>query len=115
MEIKTIFRVEDRTGCGMFRSDLNPVRNFCRDIHNRHSSFNTPDEDGLYIKDNEFCAYKSLDHIKQWILKDEFELLVAYGFKIYEIGVKKWREGRDNVLFQNKHIMFKKDITKAFL
>lgn len=114
---KQIVRVEHTDGIGMFTGDdrSHTVDYICPEIYTRHAKFKTPREEGLKREKDEFCAYKSIDHIQQWIMKDEFHILFENNYKVYLIEVSNFREGKDNVLFKKQDIINKTDISQLFL
>lgn len=84
-------------------------------LSDRHFNFNDPSEDGIGIKSNEFCAYKSIDQIQQWIRGDEFAILAAEGFQVLLLEVSHCRIGRDQAVYRKEDIISSKDITSLFI
>ncbi len=124
--MRQIIRVEHEDGYGIFRSRLDDTwkgrpHSVLLQYHrypgfeSRHSNFNNPRRDGLNRSDADFCAFKSIEQIQQWIMPDEFEKLIEDGYKVFLIEVSECQEGRDNILFQKKHELNRKDISKIFI
>jgi len=117
-----IIRVEHTDGAGMFVSYYHDLINYrtykvseiCWPIAERHNSFNNPKEDGLIIEDDDFCAYKSIEYIQEWIKPEEFQVLFDNDYSVYLIEVSDCQIGRDNVLFKKKDIISKTDISSLF-
>lgn len=126
MLTKQIIRVEHSDGFGMFMGALydnngiyisdrdHKVSIICPSISNKHQLFNSPFEDGLDINNDDFCAYKDTIELRRWIRQQEFSILFDNDYKVYQIEVSHWQEGRDNVLFKKEHIISKIDISNQF-
>lgn len=115
--MKTIIRVEHEDGIGMFQSFQRPhaTMHILPELDERHAHFHTPSEEGLHMTSNEYCAYKSISHIQEWIQPEEFPILFQNGYKVWMIDVLIWREGKHNILFRKEDIISKKDISSLFL
>lgn len=119
--MKTIVRVEHPdTGCGLFRSDdpngdnyLDNSR-FADQIVMRHHSFPTRWNDLGTHDDDIFCAFKSVDQLKEWITNEEMIDLISIGFRVYMIKAEDVIEGRMQCGFRKDKIVEKTDITKIF-
>lgn len=121
--MKTIIRIEHECGNGLWMAvNKNNYTVICKgfsfynELYGKHSRFPVPRLDGLLnIQDDEYCAFKSIEQIQQWIEKDWFKEIVEFGFKIWMIDVSVWREGEYQVLFKKKDIVSKKDISELFI
>ena len=82
-------RIEYKDGLGLFQYRDNydennrvvpcTVRNWPV-LSNRHSKFNSPQEDNLDIrKDNKlwYCAYKSIEQMQEWITPRELKDIIS--------------------------------------
>lgn len=120
-------RIEHTDGIGMFRQcDLDYIkrkhslycfrntRKYARDIINRHCNFNTLYEDFYNATENHFCAYKSIDHIQQWITKKELSYLFKKGYSVYLLELSEVVEGEDQYAFLKEWIINKTDISSLF-
>lgn len=122
----TIIRIEHISGDGIFGAK-NPNGNWVlnRDtfecysaLSGKHSDFPTPYEDkgiGRVINDDEYCAFKSIEQVQQWIEKDWFYGLVNNDFKVLMLDVSECVIGEYQVLFKKENILQSKDITNLFL
>ena len=122
--MRTVLRVEHFDGWGMFISYKGDMHRQnvgalgLSEINERHSNFNTPDEDMLnaYKDDKEwFCAYKSVEQLQKWLTPQEIEILSKNGYKVLMLDVEEYQEGRDQVIFTKESIISSKDVTKLFL
>lgn len=128
--IKTIIRIEHKSdGFGIFRSKLkdgNPSRvevgggedDILFELWERHNDFYTPFEDGLDIElgfKEWFCAFKSIEQIQQWILPDEFKVLLENDFNILLLTVTEYQEGEHQVIFTKESIVSTQDISTLFV
>lgn len=129
---KTIIRIEHKSdGFGMFRSKLNecddnPTRvevggggnDILEELWLRHNNFNTPYKDGLDmgLRFKEwFCAFKSIEQIQQWILPDEFQVLLDNNFHILLLIVTEYQEGDHQIVFTKESIISSQDISSLFI
>ncbi len=122
--MKTIIRIEHpNSGNGIWRHIENGEHlcdyfSFYDDFSNKHDNFPSPSEDSLIrrcIKYDEYCAFKSIEQIQQWIEKEWFEEILSLGFKIYMIDVSECIEGEYQILFKKEHILQQKDISSLFI
>jgi hypothetical protein len=120
--MKKAIRIEHDCGNGLFRAEdfdysviNNLPDNICDKLVIKHRSFPTPDKEGLDIEENEFCAFKSIEQIQQWIEPEWFNEIVKLGFKIYVLELSSCKEGNYQILFKKENILSKKDITELFL
>lgn len=112
-----IIRVEAPDGVGMFTNN-----NYWVDCNHsilvRHQSFNTPYEDGLSMSMDDlewFCAYKSIDQLKDCVYDFELKQLVEAGYRIYDIETTKFQEGEHQFIYAKEGITKKVDITNQFI
>jgi hypothetical protein len=114
--MKTIIRIEHICGNGLFRAEnidgtaiLNQAK--CEpqliDKHQK-KNFNTPFKDGLEISHNEFCAFKSIEQIQEWVNPEWFNEIINLGFKIWMIDVSMYKEGEHQIIFNKQNILLKK-------
>jgi len=122
-----IIRVEHKDGIGMFmnissrkhslghQSGLNNLT--AKTLWDRHDNFNDPSKDKLDLNKDcleWFCAYKSINQIQQWIMKDEFDFLFSLGYKVFLLEVDNYQIGQHQIVFTKKSILNKKDISSLF-
>lgn len=118
--MKTIIRVEHDNGIGMFTQDIFEGKNIMHvapAASRRHADFNNPHDDGLsLIKDGKewFCAYKSIEQFKKWILPHEAQALLDAGYKIYLLEVGEYQEGEHQIVFTKESIKVKEDMSELF-
>lgn len=119
-----IIRVEHSDGYGMFISKINKRKRkhaigcipSLELLLHRHSKFNSCFEDfGDKFTKKHYCGYKTIKQIQKWITKNEFTELIKYQYKIYLLEVSECLIGKDQMAFQKKDIINKKDITQLFL
>lgn len=118
--MKTILRIEhsiERTG--MFKSskgvyDISELNKLAE----RHDKFPRPREDkkiGRFIKPDEFCAFKSVSQLQEWVTKEEVRILHEYGFVVLMIDVNECIEGECQILYRKEDIINQKDVTLMFM
>ncbi len=61
-----------------------------------------------------YCAYKSLEQLLEWVLEEEFETIVKFGFRFYSIKVESCITGNYQCIFKHENIIEKNDITYLF-
>lgn len=121
METKTVIRIEHpKDGKGIWQSKnegdkfiINSLSCF-DDIITKHIDFPVPYCDGLSIGHDDFCAFKSVEQVKQWIDDTWWNEIIDAGFKVYMIDISVWQEGEHQILFKKKDIAQQKDITSLF-
>lgn len=121
--MQSIIRVEHpESGKGIFRHDLFDLNSDNQRVYDemcdRHNSFPTPYEDqhiNRFIRTNEFCAFKSIEQIQQWIQPNEFQVIIELGFKIYLLDVSECTIGEYQILYKKEHILQQKDISNLFI
>ena len=87
----------------------------CHDaINKKHLTMPNALEDLGSRDDNEFCAFKSIDELQQWVKPEWMQELIEVGFKILLLDVTECRIGEYQVLFNKEDIIQSKDITELF-
>ena len=118
-----LIRVEAADGKGMYRNDIVTIMEIdeLADLRYRHSTCNdngmpTPENDGIrcFKEGLHYCGYKSLEQIQQWIMPEEFSILIREGFRIYLYVVTELLESRNQVVFDKNNVRSKIDITSIF-
>ena len=125
--MKTIIRIEHKSGNGIFRA-VNRLGNYIIDskkvgktfnkLQIRHFEFPTPYGDSKisrFINEDEFCAFKSIEQVQQWITKDEIIALTKLDFKVLMLDVSECIEGEYQIIYEKKNILQSKDITNLFI
>lgn len=125
--MKTIIRIEHKSGHGIFRA-VNRLGNYIIDtkkneskfklLCRRHWNFPTPSRDSKinrFINPEEFCAFKSIEQVQQWITKDEIIALTKLDFKVLMLDVSECIEGEYQIIYEKKNILQSKDITNLFI
>ena len=122
--MRTIIRIEHSSGYGIYRAtdkvgnDIVKIDDpIFKELITRHYDFPTPILDvGLrFINSSEFCAFKSVEQLQQWITKEEIQELSKLDFKVLMLDVSAYREGKYQILYQKKDIIQSKDITNLFI
>lgn len=87
-----------------------------RYMFKRHTKFHNPIEDELhFVRNRHFCAFKSAEQLRGWILPNELSYIASKGYRIYKLELSDCQIGRDNIVFQKEHITDKTDITDIFV
>lgn len=122
MEPVTVIRIEyPESGLGLFRStktdeafdesgELDALRQ-------RHYNFPMPHRDGISMSlcgAEWFCAFKSVDQVKQWVTTEEITFLKSLGFVVYMLDVTEYQLGGSQVAFTKESIVSKKDVSSLF-
>lgn len=119
----TICRIEyPNTGKGLFtsRTDdgeyIHSLLNCRIPLAEKHSDFPTPYEDENLgdLQEDEFCAFKSIQSLQEWILPEWMKEIIKAGFKVYLLDVSECRIGEYQVLFKKENILQSKNITSLF-
>lgn len=120
--MKQAVRIQGADEIGLFRREYSDTMSIeslnLERIGKRHSIFNTPYGDGLYMKRGGmewFCAYKSLDQMREWILEGELKELIEGGYRILLLELDYHQEGEHQIIFTKEGIVSSKDITDIFL
>lgn len=68
-------------------------------------------------KDNKtyYCAYKSVKQIQEWVMPEEFAIMVKGGFNIWLLEVTDFQEGNYQVLYTKESIVSKQIINDLFI
>lgn len=132
-----VLRIEHYDKKGLFRSETFPGSNISKvedsminlppltTLSSRHlHAFPVPPEDhdqrtgkrlNLCKEGREwFCAYKSVDQVKEWIKPEEMEAVIELGFKIFLLEVEEYQIGSYQVIYTKEGVRYKKDITELF-
>lgn len=118
--MQQIVRIEHSDGWGIFRtqggrpnvSDLGMddlVRRHCND-------FPTPYQEsgGKSLERNQFCAFKTIEQVQQWIMPDEMRLLLSHDFKVYLLEVSQCITYQHQCVYEKEDIIEQKDISNLF-
>ena len=121
---RTIYRIEHpSSGWGICRHDLGEDL----ETDERFSNFNvnlyyfpTPRTDNIRIKEDQYCAFKTIEQITELLNPDELRIVVLeLGFRIYklevEVNQKHFSEGDKQVVFKKDLVIFSEDISEYFL
>lgn len=124
-----IVRIEHEDGNGIFRPryDQQGNRQRCsgsdlkgmEELDERHAQFNPPYRDGkeggsLPMREDHFCAFKSIEQVQQWITKSEMKILLQNEYRVFLLNVTECIEGKMQVLFRKEDIISKKDISELW-
>lgn len=121
--MRTIIRVEHPgDGFGLFtsRENGNPFRrqySFTNELIYKHSNFPCPRQDTeirRHAQRNEYCAFKSIEQIQQWIEPEWFKELKQLGFKILALEVSNCTVGEFQILYKKEDIISSNDISDLF-
>ena len=121
--MKQIVRVEYTDGNGIFwaadekKNDIVTWENF-ENLLDRHGSFPTPYTDKLLkgdISEEDFCAFKTIAQLQEWVTEEELKSLASLGFKILLLDVSEAKTGEYQILYKKKNILQTKDITQLFI
>lgn len=120
-----VLRIENISGFGIFWSRPSFAYSICSTVGDRHVNFPIPYEDknvvdgyglNLYQDSKQwFCAYKTVDQLKQWITVEECRELTQHGFAVYLLEVEEYQEGEYQVIFTKESIISKQDVTELFI
>jgi len=109
-----VYRIEHLNGKGPF-SDMY-VGELYHNFTRRHAYMLAPDETGYCMQLNDFCAYRSLETLKEFCKAEELEYLCELGFSVYEIELaKSQHEDAHQVVFQKSAEKTRKDVTQVIL
>ncbi len=115
--MKTIIRFEMPNGIGIFNNtEFTPYS-----VIDRHRKFPTIWQDngfeniGVIITKDYFCAYKTIEQVQQWIMKDEIISLINNGCNILMLDVSEFIEGEFQTIYKKEHIVSNKIINSLFL
>lgn len=132
MHEKTFIRVEHKNSMtGMFRSDEDSICNVpeLHSLRARHygpfpTGFGDPDiaptlykeeEETPFTKSQWRFAFKNIEQINQWVMKDEFQILAKLNYRVYKITSNNYIESRHQVIFNINSVINKEDITELFI
>lgn len=84
-------------------------------VSNRHVNFNTPWQDGLHMEeDRDFCAYRSVEQLREWIKPEEILVLLDNEYKVYLLELSEAQTGEHQICYRKEHILLKKEISDLF-
>lgn len=118
--MKTIIRIEHQCGNGLWKAQNSEYVNlfylfsFSEKLMNKHNLFPIPEQEGLILEEDDYCAFKSIEQIQQWIESKWFKEIINAGFNILMLDVSEWKEGEHQILFKKKHILSSKIINQLF-
>ena len=129
--MKTIncIRFEDSKGIGFIKSkEIDVIRliptfwnnHFHPNLYyeDRRKFFPVPHKDrelNISFKGKEwFCAFKNLRQVKRIFTKEDLNILVNNGIKIYFLEISEYQEGRRQILYTKESIINKIDISNKF-
>lgn len=84
-------------------------------IRIRHNDFPTPYEEKLYITNEYFCAYNSIELLNEWIKPKEIKFLIEVGFNILMLEVTNYQTGKFQTIFTKDSIVSSKNINSLFM
>lgn len=120
--MKTVIRIEHTdTGWGIWRSTdksgkfhIEKLSNYS-EFEKKHKKFPIPSQDELEREKDDFFAFKSLEQMKEWVTPEELKEFISLGFKVYLFDLGIWQEGKYQIMFKQKDVLQKKDITQLFI
>ena len=120
--MKTLIRIQHNNGKGLFRALDTKGECILESLHcyealtYKHWEFPSPLEDNLLngISKKEFCAFKSIEQVKQWIEPEWFNEIIKAGFKVLLLDVSDCREGEYQILYKKEDVLQTKDIPELF-
>lgn len=83
----------------------------------RHNKFPSPMGDKKikrYAAENEFCAFKSLEQLREWVTSKEIREFIKMGFKVLLLDLTDCIEGDFQIIYCKEDIVQVKDITNLF-
>ena len=104
-------------GWGSFRSHDGKYFDGLYRMYDRHGSLPVPSLDGIYMsKDMKewFCAYKTLEQLKEWVTIEEIEILIDYGFNIHMLEVEEYQVGYYQIVYTKESIISNNIINDLF-
>lgn len=115
-----IVRIEHSDGWGIFRTQTNRP-NVCdlklSALIDRHCKFfPTPvqESNGRFIEEDEYCAFKTIEQVQQWITADEIRILLDNDFKVYLLEVATCITYEHQCIYKKENIVEQKDISELF-
>lgn len=121
MSVIKIVRLE-RRGFGIFRPKNQAIlkSKIAQRTYDRHNNGGFPmpwQEDLDMDMDGKewFCAYKTVEQLQQWVLKEELAFFISKGFKVLLLSVSEYQEGEKQVIFTKESIVSSEDITTLFV
>jgi hypothetical protein len=114
----TILRIEHKDGCGIFRSYASGCLVNAKTFHERHNNFPSPKDDMFILRnveDDEFCAFKSIEQLQEWVTADEIKQFIKLNCKVLLIDVSECIVGEYQILYKKENIIQTKDISELFI
>lgn len=128
--MKTIIRIEHpEDGCGIFSDrskefvhvhnrKISSFEYWSGDIGNidrKHKNMDSARIIDGFNPGKHYCAYPSVDIMKQWINCEEIKQLITLGFIVLVLDVTEYIEHRDQILYTKESITSSKDISSLFI
>lgn len=117
-------RIEHPDGCGLFveKTDKGIRRKWnvyvLPELVDRHKTFHNLWTDFTF-GDGEmkkhFCAFKTMDQLKEWVFHEEIQVLIKNDFKVYLLELSEAKVSEFQIAYMKENITLKKDITNLFL
>lgn len=120
-------RIEHALGWGMFRAedkdgnyinDEDIVGDELSEMFKRHyADFPIPQMDSGILRepeDDEFCAFKSLEQLDQWVTPDEIRELIKRGFTVFIIELEEATIGEYQILYKKEDVLAKLEINDLY-
>ena len=118
MNTRNIVRMEDKNGVGVFMSRLTDDADIYTPISDRHDAFPSPRRDDgigdLFLSGVHYCAYKSVEEFRNWIMPHEVKVLMELGFKVLLLTVTDCIEGQFQAIYEKANVLECKDISDLF-
>jgi hypothetical protein len=110
-----IIRVEHRVdGLGLFQMYTptgeyrqHTAHSIANHIINKHTSFPTPEEEGLHMTDKHYCAYLN---IHKWLTKADIQLLRKANYCFYLVEATDIQVGEEQAIIHEDTIVSKVDV-----
>jgi len=117
--MKTIIRIQHETGNGLWRTMIEgdflcTSLSFHDELSEKHEDFPTPAQENHFLKKEEFCAFKSIEQLQEWIKPNWFKEIMDLGFRILMIEVSEAITLTYQVMYEKQNITKISDISKLF-
>ena len=86
-----------------------------RSIWERHDQFPALYLDIKNATGDHFCAYKSIDQLKEWLTTEEIVYLKSLGYSVYLLELETALIGEYQIAYKKTDIITKQDITQLFV
>jgi hypothetical protein len=108
MDNLTVYRIEhEKSGIGPFHQSVEDIFTNIL-LNSNHNNFNTPQEDRLDIYLNGqkwYCAYKTINDIKERYSGILLETLNKEGFYFKKLTVSQYQIGKHQIIFTKESII----------